>query len=91
MEALEVTIPNSLITERAEVNSKHSRLLAHAFVKVCHSAPYLCSILPQRIAILPQHIMFHLALGITYGWNAPCQLYVFSVSQSKWCENVKKK
>ena len=27
----------------------------------------------------------------TYGWNAPCRLYVLSLSQSKWCENVKKK
>ena len=67
-----------------------SRLLEHAFVKLCHFAPYLCSLLPQRSAILSQHIMFHLAPGITYGWNAPCHLYVLSLSQSKWCEMWKR-
>ena len=67
------------------------RLLAHAFVKVCHLAQYLCAILPQRSVILPQHIIFHLALRMTIGLSAPCQLYAFSLSQSKRCENVKKK
>ena len=80
-----------------------NRLLAHAFVKIYHFAPYLCSILPQRSAILSQHIMFHLAPGVTYGWNAPCHthkhththtyiyIYILSMYQSKLCENVKKK
>ena len=66
-----------------------SRLLAHALVEVYHFT-YLCFILPQRSAILPRHIMFHLALEITFGWNAPCQLYVLCLYQSKCCENVKK-
>ena len=61
------------------------RLLEYAIL------PRIFSILPQRSAILPQHIMPHLAPGITYGCNAPCHLYVLSLSQSKWCENVKKK
>ena len=69
METLKLGIPNSLSTERAEVNSsKHSQQITRACV--CQNmpfSPYLCSILPQRSAILPQHIMFHLASGIMYG------------------------
>ena len=82
MEALKLGIPNSLDTERAEVNSSKQspidylrmRLLKYVIL-LRISVPFA----PKRCHFAPK---YHVPFEIT----CSCRLFVLSLPQSKWCE-----